>query len=100
METSLLLLLLFILAVCLFLGFEVAAKTPAALRLSFLSGLNLFSGVIVLVAILAAGLAYGKQYDFAALLGGFAVAFAAAAATGGWLFANREPDDKSPKKEG
>ncbi len=100
METSLLLLLLFVLVVCLFLGFEVAAKTPAVLHLPFLSGLNLFSGTIVLAAILAAGLAYGKQYDVAALLGGFAAAFATAGAAGGWLLANRDSDEKSKKEEG
>jgi NAD(P) transhydrogenase subunit alpha len=98
METNLLLLLLFVLVVCLFLGYEVVAKAPVALHLRLLSGLNLFSGVILLAALLAAGLAYGGSYDFAALLGGFAAAFATAGAVGSYLQANRALDD-SPKKE-
>lgn len=99
METNLLLLLLFILVVCLFLGYEVVAKAPDALHLPLLSGLNLFSGVIVLTALLSAGLAYGGAYDFAALIGGFAVAFASAGAIGAYFKAEKTLDSDSEKKE-
>jgi NAD(P) transhydrogenase subunit alpha len=98
METNLFL-LLFVLVVCLFLGFEVVAKTPAKAHLPLLSGFNLFSGLVVLVALFSAGLAYGGNYDFAALTGGFATAFATASAAGGYLLASRMLDETPLEKE-
>lgn len=99
METNLLLLLLFIFGLCAFLGFEFVVKASAALHLPLLSGLNLFPGVILLAALVAAGLAYGGVYDFAALLGGFAVAFAAAGVVGSYLKVEKTLDSDSEKKE-
>lgn len=92
METTILLFLLFVLVLSLFLGFEIALATPSPLHTLFVSGSNAVSGITVLAAILAAGLAEGGNNDFAALLGGFAVAFAAANAAGGWLAAKRMLD--------
>ena len=76
METTLLTSLLFILILAVFLGLELAAKTPGLLSAP-VSGPNTISGITVLGAILAAGLAKGVgNNDFAALLGGVAVALA------------------------
>ena len=93
METAVLIFLLFILVLAIFLGFEVAAKVPSSLYTPFLSGLNLVSSITVLGAILAAGLTFGGQNDFAALLGGCAVALATACAVSAFLL-----NDKILKK--
>lgn len=93
METAVFIFLLFILVLAIFLGFEVAAKVPPSLHTPFISGLNLISGITVLGAILAAGLASGGRNDFAALLGGCAVALATACAIGVFLL-----NDKILKK--
>lgn len=93
METAVLIFLLFILVLSIFLGFEVAVKVPSSLHTPLLSGLNLVSGITVLGAILVAGLATGGRNDFAALLGGCAVAFATACGVGAFLL-----NDKVLKK--
>jgi len=89
METAVLIFLLFILVLSIFLGFEVAVKVPSSLHTPFLSGLNLVSSITVLGAILAAGLATGGRNDFAAVLGGLAVAFATTCAVGAFLLTDK-----------
>ncbi len=89
MESTILLFLLFILLLALFLGFELISEIPSPMHTLFVSGANAISGITVLAAILTAGLSEGGSNDFAALLGGFAVAFAMANAAGGWLAAKR-----------
>lgn len=89
MEAAVLLFLLFILVLSIFLGFEVVSKVPPSLHTPLLSGSNVVSGVTVLGAILTAGLANGGQNDFAAILGGCAVALAAACAVGAFLLTDK-----------
>ncbi|MCB0527083.1 MAG: NAD(P) transhydrogenase subunit alpha [Saprospiraceae bacterium] len=89
METTILIFLLFILVLSIFLGFEVISKVPSLLHTPLMSGSNAISGITVLGAILAAGLAKGGNNDFAAILGGCAVGFAMINVTGGYFVTNR-----------
>ncbi len=89
METTILVFLLFILVLSIFLGFEVISKVPSLLHTPLMSGSNAISGITVLGALLAAGLAKGGTNDFAALLGGCAVAFAMINVAGGYFVTNR-----------
>ncbi len=100
METTILILLIFLLVLAVFLGLEVFPKTPAPARLPLLSGSNAVSGATVLGAILMAGLAekVGNN-DLAALLGGVAVALAMVNIVGGYLLTDRLLE-KSRKKDG
>ena len=69
--------LLFILVLSIFLGFEIISKVPSLLHTPLMSGSNAISGITVVGAMIAAGL--GEGNDLAAMLGGAAVGFAAAA---------------------
>ena len=89
METAVLIFLLFILALSIFLGLEMVSKIPASLHTPFLSGSTAISGITVLGAVLAAGLATGGRNDFAAILGGFAVALATASAVCAFLLTDK-----------
>ena len=93
METTVLTFLLFILVPAIFLGFEMALKVPAPLRAPVVSGSNAISGITVLGAILAAGLAQGVgNNDVAALLGGIAVALATINVVAGFVVTDRMLD--------
>lgn len=90
METTILTFLLLILVLAIFLGFEIVAKVPALLRAPVVSGANAMSGITVLGAILIAGLAKGVgNNDFAALLGGIAVALATVNGVAGFALTDR-----------
>jgi NAD(P) transhydrogenase subunit alpha len=100
METTILILLIFLLILAVFLGLEVFSKTPTPAQLPLLSGSNAVSGATVLGAILMAGLAekVGNN-DLAALLGGVAVALAMVNMVGGYLLTDHLLE-KSRKKDG
>ncbi len=69
METLVLLLFVFILAA--FLGFELIQKVPSQLHTPLMSGTNAISGITVVGAILACGVAdgaFGKWLGFAAIV--------------------------------
>lgn len=102
MEATILTFLIFILLLAIFLGFEIISRAPSSLHTPLLSGTNAVSGVTVLGAMLAAGMAKGiGNNDFAALMGGIAVALAAMNISGGYLlthrilekFRKKEPDE-------
>lgn len=97
METTVLLFLLFILLLALFLGFETLAKVPESLHAPSLSGSTLVSGVTILGAIMAASLATGGPNDFAAVLGGCAVALATASASGAFLLTDKILKETPPE---
>ena len=79
--------LAFILALSIFLGFELIAKVPATLHTPLMSGANAISGITVVGALLAAG-AGGPSW-LATLLGALAVFFATVNVVGGYLVTNR-----------
>lgn len=96
METTVLLFLLFILALALFLGFELVSTIPSSQHLSFLSGSIAVSGIAVLAAVLAAG----DGDDVSSLIGGCAAAFAAFQAVGAYTVNDQMPSvpDKQEEK--
>lgn len=89
MEHTILIFLLFILVLSIFLGFEVISKVPSLLHTPLMSGSNAISGITVLGALIAAGLPAGERNDFAALLGGIAVALAMINVVGGYFVTDR-----------
>lgn len=92
-ETTVLTFLLFILVLAIFLGFEIISKVPSLLHTPLMSGSNAISGVTVIGAILAAGLAKGVgNNDYAALLGGIAASLAMINVAGGYFVTNRMLD--------
>ncbi|MFT5128025.1 MAG: NAD(P) transhydrogenase subunit alpha [Rhodothermales bacterium] len=78
--------LLFILALSVFLGFELIAKVPSTLHTPLMSGANAISGITIVGAITAAGLGSDKG---TIILGTLAVTFATINVVGGYLVTDR-----------
>lgn len=78
--------LTFILALAIFLGFELINKVPATLHTPLMSGANAISGITVVGAIASAGTGLG---DLANILGALAVAFATINVVGGYMVTDR-----------
>jgi NAD(P) transhydrogenase subunit alpha len=78
--------LFFILALSVFLGFELIAKVPSALHTPLMSGANAISGITIVGAITAAGLGQDKG---TIILGTLAVIFASINVVGGYLVTDR-----------
>ena len=79
-------LLLFILVLSIFLGFELIAKVPSMLHTPLMSGSNAISGITIVGALLSAGSDNGIATT---ILGTLAVAFAAINVFGGYLVTDR-----------
>ncbi len=97
MEANVLIFLLLILVLAVFLGFEIISKVPSLLHTPLMSGSNAISGVTVVGAIIAAGL--GPDDNFAAILGGVAVALAMINVAGGYFVTDRMLNMFKKKKE-
>ena len=78
-------LLLFILVLAMFLGFELINKVPSQLHTPLMSGSNAISGITVVAALLSAGLESGLGQ----ILGVLAVIFAMINVVGGYLVTDR-----------
>jgi len=78
--------LTFILALSIFLGFELISKVPATLHTPLMSGANAISGITLVGAVLAAGADMGA---FAKILAGLAVIAATINVVGGYMVTNR-----------
>jgi len=90
MESTILIFLIFILVLSIFLGFEIISKVPSLLHTPLMSGSNAISGVTVVGALIAAGLAKGVgDNDVAALLGGIAIFLAMINVVGGYFVTDR-----------
>jgi H+-translocating NAD(P) transhydrogenase subunit alpha len=87
MESMILSLLLFILILAIFLGFEIMNKVPSLLHTPLMSGSNAISGITVLGAIVVTGLA-GDNF-ITNLIGGLAVMFAMINVVGGYYVTDR-----------
>ena len=85
METLILLLALFVLA--LFLGVELITKVPPTLHTPLMSGTNAVSGITLVGALLAAGTASSPM--LVNWLGFIAVTLATINVVGGYLVTNR-----------
>jgi NAD(P) transhydrogenase subunit alpha len=78
--------LVFIFIIAAFLGFELISKVPSQLHTPLMSGSNAISGITIVGAIVATGVAHG---EFATALGFFAVIFAMINVVGGYLVTDR-----------
>lgn len=78
--------LLFVLVLSIFLGFELIAKVPSTLHTPLMSGSNAISGITIVGALLSAGSGNGTATT---ILGTLAVAFAAINVFGGYLVTDR-----------
>jgi len=78
--------LFFILALSVFLGFELIAKVPSTLHTPLMSGSNAISGITIVGALIAAGTG---QTAFGTILGILAVTFATINVVGGYLVTDR-----------
>lgn len=77
-----------ILALAIFLGFELISKVPATLHTPLMSGANAISGITLVGALLAAGTGPASA-DLATWLGTAAVIFATVNVVGGYLVTDR-----------
>lgn len=78
--------LIFIFILAAFLGFELISKVPSKLHTPLMSGSNAISGITIVGAIVAAGVAHG---EVATALGFLAVIFAMINVVGGYLVTDR-----------
>jgi H+-translocating NAD(P) transhydrogenase subunit alpha len=79
-------LLLFILMLSIFLGFELISKVPSTLHTPLMSGSNAISGISLCGALIAAGSDLGV---LSTVLGSIAVILATINVVGGYLVTNR-----------
>ncbi len=84
METFAIVLTIFILSV--FVGFEVITKVPPTLHTPLMSGSNAISGIILIGAIISAGMGHTL---FTTILGFIAVVLATINVVGGFMVTNR-----------
>jgi NAD(P) transhydrogenase subunit alpha len=86
MDAPTLIFLLFILALSIFLGFELISKVPATLHTPLMSGSNAISGITLVGALLSSG---GEGNQTTIILGTLSVAFATINVVGGYLVTDR-----------
>ena len=79
-------LLLFVLVLSIFLGFELINKVPSTLHTPLMSGANAISGITLVGAILSSG---GDSSSITITLGTIAVFLASLNVVGGYLVTNR-----------
>lgn len=79
-------LLLFVLVLSIFLGFELINKVPSTLHTPLMSGANAISGITLVGAILSSG---GDSSSITIVLGTVAVFLASLNVVGGYLVTNR-----------
>ena len=83
---SLFIMLLFVLILAIFLGFELINKVPSTLHTPLMSGANAISGITFVGAILSSG---SDSVLLTTILGTGAVFFATINVVGGYLVTNR-----------
>ena len=83
---SLFIMLLFVLILAIFLGFELINKVPSTLHTPLMSGANAISGIAIVGAILSSG---SESVLLTTILGTGAVFFATINVVGGYLVTNR-----------
>ncbi|MDD3375713.1 MAG: NAD(P) transhydrogenase subunit alpha [Candidatus Omnitrophica bacterium] len=85
-DINTLIFLLFILALSIFLGFELISKVPSTLHTPLMSGSNAISGITLVGALISAG-TDGNMIS--TVLGTLAVIFATINVVGGYLVTDR-----------
>ncbi|HIK76460.1 uncharacterized protein METZ01_LOCUS57984 [marine metagenome] len=81
-------LLLFVLVLSIFLGFELISKVPSTLHTPLMSGANAISGITIVGAILTSR-TESVNVEITFILGMLAVFFATVNVVGGYLVTNR-----------
>ena len=81
-------LLLFVLVLSVFLGFELISKVPSTLHTPLMSGANAISGIAIVGAILTSRIEL-VDFEVTFILGMTAVFFATINVVGGYLVTNR-----------
>jgi H+-translocating NAD(P) transhydrogenase subunit alpha len=76
-----------VLALAIFLGFEVISKVPTMLHTPLMSGTNAIHGIVIVGALIVAGA--GHQDALIRIVGFVAVALAAANVVGGFVVTDR-----------
>ena len=76
-----------VLALAIFLGFEVISKVPTMLHTPLMSGTNAIHGIVIVGALIVAGTAH--QDTFIRVIGFVAIALAAANVVGGFVVTYR-----------
>ena len=91
-----------ILALAIFLGFEVISKVPTMLHTPLMSGTNFIHGIVIVGAIAVLGYA---DDTFTRIVGFVALVLAAANVVGGWFVTDRmlemfkrRPEPRSEEK--
>src|SRR5256886_13618739 len=92
-----------ILVLAVFLGFEVISKVPTLLHTPLMSGTNAIHGIVIVGAMIVAGL--GGSDTLTKVVGFIAMVLAAANVVGGFvvtdrmleMFKKREPRERHPE---
>ncbi len=100
METTIILILVLILAS--FLGYELISKVPSQLHTPLMSGSNAISGITIVGAILSLTGAFHSDTTLRIILGCLALVFATINVVGGYMvtdrmlsmFVNKKKEDK------
>ena len=104
MRTAQVIFELTVLVLAIFLGFEVISKVPTLLHTPLMSGTNAIHGIVIVGAMLVAGL--GHKDTLTLIVGLVAVVLASANVVGGFvvtdrmleMFKRRKPDEPAPKR--
>ncbi len=91
-------LLLFVLVLASFLGFELIRKVPSILHTPLMSGSNAISGITLIGALVTSGTLEGSHHWTTTLLGFLAVLLATINVVGGYLVTGRILSMFSKKK--
>ena len=86
MDVLELLMLLYVFALAIFVGFELITKVPPTLHTPLMSGSNAISGITIVGALLSAGL---EQFTISTILGLIAIIFATVNVVGGFMVTDR-----------
>ncbi len=86
METSNIIILVYVFVLALFLGYQVISKVPALLHTPLMSATNAISGISLVASLIAAG---GKFGTLSTILGTIAVMCATINVVGGFLITDR-----------
>jgi len=90
---------IFIIALSIFLGFEVISNVPSVLHTPLMSGANAISGVIIIGGIILLGHADLSTFNLNMVLGIFAVIFGTLNVVGGFVVTDRMLDMFKKKKK-
>lgn len=86
MEIHELIMLIYVFALAIFVGFELITKVPPTLHTPLMSGSNAISGITIVGALLSAGL---EEFTISTILGLIALIFATINVVGGYLVTDR-----------